>query len=429
MARVPSVFRDRLRVPVNVRRLLGNGAWAGLDQTLFAFSNFVLNVLLARWLSPPEYGAFTVAYAGFLLFGTAHSALLTEPMLVFGPGRHKERVKAYLGVLLQLHWRGTILAAAIVGIVAFGLRNLMGDGFGVVLVVLAAVSPLILFQWLMRRACYMRFEPRDAAMAGAMYLPIVIGAAFVLARTETLSPATALLVLGGASLLSGGWLWRRQAAGRGEPEGARLGEVAREHWSYGRWALAASLLSWVPTNVYYLLLPLWGGLEAAAALRAMTNLVLPILHLTTAVGAILLPTFVRAREEGTLRAIAWGSVGAFALAAAAYYVLVVAFRVPLVAWLFDGKYDAYTGLVWVLGVLPLTAAVTAVAGDVLRAQQRPERVFWAYVAATAAALTLGVAAVAAWSVQGAALGLVLSSTVTGVAMATFLRRPPKQAEA
>jgi len=77
----------------------------------------------------------------------------------------------------------------------------------------------------------------------------------------------------------------------------------------------------------------------------------------------------------------------------------------------------------------LTAAVTAVAGDVLRAQQRPERVFWAYVAATAAALTLGVAAVAAWSVQGAALGLVLSSTVTGVAMATFLRRPPKQAEA
>src|SRR5690606_10780639 len=200
--------------------------------------------------------------------------------------------------------------------------------------------------WLMRRACYMRFEPRDAAIAGAMYLPIVIGAAFVLSQTQTLSPVTALLVLGGASLLSGGWLWRRQAAKRGEPEGTRLDEVAREHWSYGRWALAASLLSWVPTNVYYLLLPLWGGLEAAAALRAMTNLVLPILHLITAVGAILLPTFVRAREEGALRAIAWGSVGAFALASVVYYAVVVAFRAPLVAWLFDGKYDAYTGLVW-----------------------------------------------------------------------------------
>src|SRR3954470_23333844 len=73
-------------LPLDARRLarLGSqGFWAIADQGLFAVSNLLVNVLLARGLAPAEYGAFATAYTVLLLVTGFHSALLIEPMLVF----------------------------------------------------------------------------------------------------------------------------------------------------------------------------------------------------------------------------------------------------------------------------------------------------------------------------------------------------------
>src|SRR5690606_2918205 len=94
------------RMGGRVADLAGKASWAAFDQALFAGSNFILNLLLVRWLEPGEYGAFSLVYAVFLLAGTAHSALLTEPMLVFGPGRHASGIFSYLGTVVRLHWYG-----------------------------------------------------------------------------------------------------------------------------------------------------------------------------------------------------------------------------------------------------------------------------------------------------------------------------------
>jgi hypothetical protein len=85
---------------------LEGGFWAILDQSLFAISNFALNLLLAHWLSPQDYGAFAAVFAVFLLIGTLHTGPLTEPMLVLGSGRYKNRLTEHLGTLLE----GTIMA-------------------------------------------------------------------------------------------------------------------------------------------------------------------------------------------------------------------------------------------------------------------------------------------------------------------------------
>ena len=63
------------------------GFWAIVDQALFAVSNLIINVLLARWLSPREYGAFVTAYVVLILVSVAHAGLLIEPMMVLGPSR------------------------------------------------------------------------------------------------------------------------------------------------------------------------------------------------------------------------------------------------------------------------------------------------------------------------------------------------------
>ena len=58
------------------RILIGRGAWAVTDQGLYALSNALLNILLARWLAPAEYGAFAVAYSALLLIGVFHASRL-----------------------------------------------------------------------------------------------------------------------------------------------------------------------------------------------------------------------------------------------------------------------------------------------------------------------------------------------------------------
>src|SRR5690349_6833146 len=84
-------------------RLAGKGAWAVMDQALFAGSNFIMNIMLVQWLSEHAYGAFSVAFAIFLLIGTLHTSLLTEPMVVFGSGRYREKSGEYLGLLICGH--------------------------------------------------------------------------------------------------------------------------------------------------------------------------------------------------------------------------------------------------------------------------------------------------------------------------------------
>src|SRR5690606_39123371 len=73
------------------------GGFALMDQALFSGANFLLNILLARFLEPAQYGAYAVVFTWFLLLGTLHTASLTEPILVYGSGKYANRFNRYLG--------------------------------------------------------------------------------------------------------------------------------------------------------------------------------------------------------------------------------------------------------------------------------------------------------------------------------------------
>ena len=250
-------------------RWAGRGLWAIADQGLFALSNFALNVILARWLTPAEYGAFAVIYAVFLLIGTFHSALLTEPMLVFGSGKYRERLRFYLGVLLHGHWVfgalvGALFAASGLVLWRFGDSSLAPAVFA-----LAGASPFILFGWIMRRACYVDLRPHMAASSGAIYMVIMAVGVIALHWYGMLAAPSALMVMAIASLVAGLWLVRRTGADGSSATAASMrGEALHDHWNYGRWAVGTAVLMWVPGNAFLLALPVWWNLDAAAAYRA-----------------------------------------------------------------------------------------------------------------------------------------------------------------
>jgi O-antigen/teichoic acid export membrane protein len=406
-------------------RLANKGFWAVLDQGLFAVSNFVLNVLLARWLAPQDYGAFTLAFSVLLLLGTFHSALLIEPMLIFGPGRYKERLSEYLGVLVYGHWRLAVPVGSILLLGTSVILGLMGSGMlSVAFLGLALAGPLICFLWLVRRACYARLEPRLAALGGALYMVLMVAGAFALYRGGWLSTSSALAVMGLSSLVVAMWFVKRlgvsYASARGRDGLGR--DALRRHWDYGRWAVLTSALTWVPGNVYYVLLPAWGGLEAGASLKALMNLVMPMLQANAALSVILLPLLVQARGGAGFGRLVRLSLACFSLGSLLYWLLLGLFNRPLVELLYGGQYSDHAGLLWFIGLMPLVSGIGIVLGGALRAMERPDRVFWAYMLSTVTALTAGLGLMVFWGLEGTIAGLMFAYVVTAVAMyACYLR--------
>ena len=58
---------------------LKKGSLAVADQALISGSNFLIGILLARWLPPEQYGAYALAFSAFLLVSLSYQSLLLEP--------------------------------------------------------------------------------------------------------------------------------------------------------------------------------------------------------------------------------------------------------------------------------------------------------------------------------------------------------------
>jgi O-antigen/teichoic acid export membrane protein len=401
----------------------GKAFWAVLDQGLFAASNFVLGILLARWLSPEQFGSFAVAQSVFLLAGTLHTGLFSEPMLVFGSARHATRFPAYLDILLHAHWRVTGLASLLLVCAALAFRLFASLALAGAFLGVAIASPFILFGWLVRRACLSRLQPQWAAAGGALYLLPLLTGSYALWLVGLLSPFSAFALLGGAGLVSGLWILGqlRHATMSADGESPSRSEVFRDHWSYGRWAVASSGLSWIPGNLYYLLLPAFAGLEAAGALRAVSNLVMPIMVFNEALATLLLPALAAAtRAKSRFNRLLAASLTVFVSGSLLYGAVLTVLRIPILNWLYGDAYSHTSAVVPILALLPVSAAFSAVLGSALRALEQPQQVFWAYVASTGITVTVGIGGMSGWGLTGAAVGLFLSSAITPAVCGAFL---------
>jgi O-antigen/teichoic acid export membrane protein len=401
-------------------RWLAKGFWAVADQGLFASSNFSVNVLLARWLSPHDYGGFAVVYTVLLLLVSFHTGTLTDPMLIFGPGKYRERLSEYLSILLSGHLYLAALISLLLLVISLGIVVAGLSTLSITLLSLVLAGPFILLLYLMRRACYARLKPSLAASGGVLYLVLNLVGIYTLYRLGALSAASGFGVMGLSSLVASMWLAVLLGM---RPSLLKSTELTREafedHWRYGRWGAAGHMIAWAPGNIYFLLLPIWGGLGASASLKALLNLVVPIQHANMALSVLLLTALSSARETARFDTLVRFALMCFVLGSLVYWLLVGLFHEPLINLLYGGKFRDEDDLLWLLGLVPIGAGVEAVLGAALRIFGRPDQIVWAYVWSTAVALTLGLITTLVWGLVGAVVGLLASSVVVAGAMVYY----------
>lgn len=407
-----------------VRTWLAKGFWAVAEQGLFAVSNFAMTLLLARWLTPIEYGTFSTAYTIFLLVGTFHTSFVTEPILIFGPGRYKDSIPEYIKGVLHTHSVFSALTSLVLLLMSAGAYVLKLPTLAPIWVGLAISGPFILLLWLARRVAYVQAVPLSAAVGGALYLVLMVLGLGALYLAGFLSVVSALLVMALASFLASVGVLLPSLRQTGYRVSETWRDIASRHWSFGRWTAATNLLAWVTGNVYYLVLPSIGGFQDSGALRATMNLIMPIVLATQALTMLLKPILVRAKGTGETRRIVVSLLIAFGVGSIVFWFVLLFFRTQLMGLLYGPQYSRYSDLVCIVGFIPVASGGAAVLSSAFQAEERLKPIFWAQMWSALAAVFFGLIALFVWGIYGAAAGLLMSwVTLEALLLIRFFRAP------
>lgn len=406
---------------VRYGRWLSRGVWAVVDQALFSLGNFAVLMLLARWLTPGEFGLFTVAHTAFLLVATGYGAVVVEAMLVHGARRFEGRLPEYSGAVLLFQLPVALLAAMLIAAAGLICHFAHSAELSRTLFMMSAVTPLLLALWIARRPAYVEMQPHRAVVGGATYLMVVVFVLQVLVATGSLTTLSAMVALAVASVVAtltlllpariawpGGW---------GDPI---VREVARTHWSYGKWAMASGFLGMLPTQLCYLVLPEFSGVESAGALRAVSNLILPLIQINIALGGILMPAMARHRGTRHGRRITLAAAATTVLVPLVAWVMLGLLAEPLLALCYGESYAGFGWLVWMIGMTPALLGFSTLLNMILQARGRQDGVFYATLASALFAATAGVGLIAYDGLRGAAAGVNLSLVVATLVAGGFV---------
>ncbi len=271
-------------------------SFAILDQSIYALTNLGLQMVVARSVSQGEFGAYSVGSTFFFVAALVHQTCMIEPMFVFTGQRYREYVGAYYK-RLRREWSiafGT--AALLVGLILAALLWILGSPpLARTLAAFAIVSPLLLYLWLLRRMAFVLGRIDIAVLGGVVYsLSLFSGAGLVWYASHM--TASAAIGLGLAAVIASVVVTR--AIRWPLQEGLAPADIVYQHFRYGRWAVSSEAVNWLIFNGPIVVLPVWYGLGAAAQLRVLNLMFMPLLQV---VAAMTFPPAARLRFVGARR--------------------------------------------------------------------------------------------------------------------------------
>jgi O-antigen/teichoic acid export membrane protein len=384
------------------------------DQGLTSASALAVQILLARWLSPAEYGVFGVGFAIYIVLSAVYEAVMLRPLGVVGPGFYADRTAEYLRYLFRLNVAVSGCIAACLALASLAARPVLSHLWEVGLVVSIA-APFLWLPLLVRRTFYMMLTPPAAAAVSALYAASVLAAIVTLHRLGELSSTTAFAAMALAGAVAGlpsavGWSLRRVHAGSGVAT-LSIPLVAVSHWRFAKFHLANGFFAILSGNGQMFIVGSMLGAEAAGALRAVQTLVAPLYFLTAPLSALMLPRLARDFSLGRherVRSAALTAGVAITIAALAYELVLAFFGGSLELALFGGKYAEYVSLAPVFGLDGIFLSLASGILLAIEARQRP-------------GILLAITAIAAPISLAAAIGLTASFGLGGTAASMALR--------
>lgn len=402
-------------------RLLHAGFGSLVDQALVSFCNFLTMVLLARSMTPHDFGSFVVAYTGLLFANSVQSSLITRPHNVFAAPMRDKLHDVYTGGAagMQLLMAVTFAAMPLAGAAVAYFMGLH------VTWLLFGLSAAVFCWQLQEFARQVQFT--NGRIGEVLKLDVVSygGQAAIVAAlwyAGLLDGPSALFVLAGTSLVSA--LYGLHRIGL-ESLWRTLRPAMRSNWRFGKWLLADNLGQWLAIHIYPIAVAALVSAVAAGAFRTAQNVVQPMYILINAFQSLMLPRVSRAHAEGgrqeMFRLLAPATAVVF-LMLFTYAALVGLFGKQILGALYGHAYDDYAGLIWYVGLGYLFVHLTQAAALALMVQGRTRSIFISRMVVVPFTLTAGMWITWQFGLYGAAFAscALASGAILGLQYAFLL---------
>jgi len=391
-----------------------------VDQSFSVGGMFLANIALARTQSIEEYGVFALTYSVFTFLSGLHNAAVLEAYTIYGSGRYHRQFASYAWLL----WRGNartclglmaIVASVWTLLVWLAPRYASSTLLGLTLA--CGVLPTASF---IRRTFYMQRRPELAARLSAVFFFLNAGLLLLLLRSERFNGFWAFAEAALAWSFAGLFV-TRELPGRTKGEDFLKREPAywAEHWKYSRWVLLTALVFQFLTQGYYWLAAGFLSVKEVGELRALNNLVIPLDQVFVAVTLLFLPVlslrFVEHRLTGLIPLWKNYCLGWLAVTST-FTVFVLAWGKPMMHILYAGRFDDVAPLLAVLAFLPVIMGIGNTTNAALKAMEKPQSVFYAYVASGFATFLIGLPLIVHSGIRGAIYGMLVSAGAYTLAM-------------
>ena len=415
------------------------------DQCLSVGGMFVVNIALARVRSKEEYGIFALSYSLLTFLTGLHNAAILEAYTIYGSGRYHQRFVGYRRLLWRSHlWLLGALSAFLLAAWQ-GLRWWHSPLASPSLLGMALTCGVLLSVSFVRRTFYMRRRPDLAARFSAVFFVSCMGLLALAIRSERLNGFSAFLIVALSWSLAGLFIVRdhppREPSAREDSDAREDSKGTgpahavdflreqpgywRDHWNYSRWVLVTALVFQFTAQAYFWAVAALLSVPDVAELRALYNLALPVDQIAVAITFLVMPQMAlhyAALEFGQLRHL-WRQCASLYLGISLAFALVVgAASLPLLHAMYGGKFDSAAPLLRWYALLPVVMAVGNATNAAMKSMEKPQAVFYAYLASGAATLVFGIPLIVRFGLAGAMYGMLLSAaSYTAALMFSFYR--------
>jgi O-antigen/teichoic acid export membrane protein len=404
-----------------------------VDQAFTSGAGLAASILLARWMTSADYGAFAVAFAAYLFLTVFHNALLLEPTSVIGPARHRQELLQYFRAQLRVHgilvWplTGIALAAALVlwrVTPASPLPDALAGG--------GLALPMLLVLWLARRMCYVLQQPCIAGIGSGVHFGFSQAALFALHFANRVTPANSFLALGLTSLLGACVIFLLAGLARASKKVQVIvswQSVLRENWRYGRWLVGSALFYGIATSTPTFFVAGAVSLDSAGVLRAMQIPSLVMTQIIASIGLLILPELSYDFGSGRLGALRRKAIlvgTSLGITALLFALLLALTDAPVEHLLLGGKYGHFAPMIPLLALTPVVNGFGNGYSMALRACQRPHYDLISNAIAAVVSVVSTILFVRHFGIFGAAASMVLSfAAMNAVTLIFFIRSWPQ----
>jgi O-antigen/teichoic acid export membrane protein len=403
---------ERFRIGF-LRQFLGREVWALTDQAVVSATNFLTNVMLARFMGLREFGIFVLAWMSVLFVNSLQTALIVSPMMSIGPKQEEKDRPSYFGAVV---FQEIVLVTFCFVLVFVALKTssifFRHADLQELALPLAVSAFAYQMQDFLRRYFFATHQSRRALADDALsYLP-QLPILFLLHRSGHLNSATALWVMAGTSIfgLGAGWFWVERL----EFQWKWIKAISLRHWKISRWLSASAMLQWISGNLFVLAAPVYYGAAAAGVLKASQNL-MGVTHVwfQGLDNVVPVETARRLRQGGVHSMLAytrsillkWGGLTllfAIVMAIAPGFWLRLMYGPEMVQYGYILRlYALFYVFVFIGG--PLRAGLQALEFTV--------PIFWSYLALTACAFAFAVPMAKWMGLKGTMLGIIGSQII------------------